>query len=290
MVITIYIIKGMVYEPVKVGDNLNMSNKWMNYDFNHNGINDTAYESWVDINKNNRQDAFENPTGDFELMKKMGVNTIRIYHPVNLRKDILSDLYHRFGIRVAMGNLLGAYCWGSGSGWKRGTDYTNPKQLSNMLESVRNMVLSYRNEPYILMWILGNENDVRGSYSNSTFNNTNACIYPVEFAKFVGRVVDLIHSLDPNHPVGVSNVTTKMLKYYKQYAPNLDFVGFNAYLGAYGFSSLYRTVKFDFDRPVVITEYGVDSYNQKKRKPDEDFQVFYHKKCWRNIIDNSYYG
>ena len=107
-----YIVKGIVYEPVKMGDKLSSSNKWMKYDFNKNGINDTAYESWVDRNKNNRRDAGERATGDFQLLKEMGVNTIRIYHPVNVDKTLLRDLYRRFGIRVIMDNFLGTYGWG----------------------------------------------------------------------------------------------------------------------------------------------------------------------------------
>ena len=45
-----------------------------------NGIVDGPYESWVDTNKNNKQDDNEKIVGDFQLMKEMGVNTIRIYH------------------------------------------------------------------------------------------------------------------------------------------------------------------------------------------------------------------
>ena len=72
-----YFIKGVVYEPVKVGNRLVDSNMWMNYDFNHSGKPDTAYDSWVDKNYNNLQDADEPPVGDFQLLKEMGCNTIR---------------------------------------------------------------------------------------------------------------------------------------------------------------------------------------------------------------------
>lgn len=168
-----YFIKGITYEPVKVGERITSANEWMNYDFNHNGINDTAYETWIDKNRNNKQDEDEEPVGDFYLMKEMGVNTIRIYPPTNIKKDILRDLYNRFGIRVIMGNYLGAYCWGSGADWESGTDYTDPVHLKNMLEDVKRMVLEFKDEPYILAWLLGNENDAEGSYENSTFNNTN---------------------------------------------------------------------------------------------------------------------
>ena len=285
-----YLVKGVVYEPVKVGEKLTSSNIWMNYDFNKNGINDTAYESWIDKNKNNKKDANEKTVGDFKLLQDMGANTIRIYHPSNINKRLLKDLYHNYGIRVMMGNFLGAYCWGSGASWKQGTDYTNLKHLENMLSDVKKMVLEFKDEPYILSWMLGNENDALGSYENSTFNNTNARLYPKEFAEFVNKVAQAIHVLDPDHPVGVSLAYTSTLKYIKRYAPAINFVGFNAYRGPFGFGSLFRTVKMDIDKPLVITEYGVDSYNQKKQREDEDFQVRYHKGCWEDIENNSFLG
>jgi len=40
----------------------------------------------------------------------------------------------------------------------------------------------------------------------------------------------------------------------------------------------------------LITEYGVDSYNQKRHREDEKFQAFYHKKNWQSIVNNSFWG
>lgn len=283
-----YFIKGVVYEPVKVGDRLNASNLWMTYDTNHNGKLDTAYESWVDQNLNNRRDKKEAVVGDFQLLKEMGCNTIRIYHPSNIKKEVFRDLFNRFGIRVMMGNFLGAYTWGSGAAWKDGTDYTDSIQRQKMKEDVKKMVLEFKDEPYMLFWMLGNENDVAGSYENSTFNNTNARRVPEVYATFVNEVAKMVHELDPNHPVGISNATFGLMRAYAQYAPEIDFVGMNAYTGPYGFGRLWNSIKMDFDRPVTITEYGVDCYDQNKGSIDEGFQALYHRGCWRDMVNNSF--
>ena len=283
-----YFIKGVVYEPVKVGERLRSANTWMNYDFNANGKPDTAYDSWVDENGNNKQDAGESAIGDFQLLKDMGCNTIRIYHPTNIKKEVLRDLYARFGIRVMMGNFLGAYTWGSGAAWEKGTDYTDTQQRRNMLDDVKRMVLEHKDEPYVLFWMLGNENEMAGSSDNSTLNNTNARVYPEAYARFVNEVAATIHGLDPNHPVAVSNASMLLMKYYAQYSPEVDIVGFNAYMGPYGFGSIWKAVKMDFDRPVVITEYGVDCYDQNKMQIDEEFQLRYYRGSWRNIVENSF--
>jgi beta-glucuronidase len=283
-----YFIKGVVYEPVKVGERLTAANMWMKYDFNANGKPDTAYDSWVDANANNIQDAGEMAVGDFQLLKEMGCNTIRIYHPTNINKEVLRDLFKNYGIRVMMGNFLGAYTWGSGASWDKGTDYTDPDQRNNMLEDIRKMVLEYKDEPWLLFWMLGNENEMAGSAENSTLNNTNARSNPEVYARFVNDAAAFIHKLDPDHPVGISNASMLLMKDYAKYTAQVDILGFNAYKGPYGFGTLWKAVKMDFDRPVVITEYGVDCYDQNKKETDEDFQAKYYKGSWRDMVNNGY--
>ncbi|MFH1281188.1 MAG: hypothetical protein ABIH91_00515, partial [Candidatus Omnitrophota bacterium] len=77
-----YFIKGVLFNPVKIGESPDQSTMrdWMYYDDNQNGLNDVAYETWLDKNNNNKMDADELIDGDFKLMKDMGVNTIRLYH------------------------------------------------------------------------------------------------------------------------------------------------------------------------------------------------------------------
>jgi signal peptidase I len=78
-----YIIKGMVYSPVPIGEN-------------------HAYDFWSDPRKPYMLDG--------KLMKDAGINTIRVYQPgkyVRNTKEIIRDLYNIFGIRVAIGHWLG---------------------------------------------------------------------------------------------------------------------------------------------------------------------------------------
>jgi len=284
-----YFVRGMAYSADKVGTRPD-DNEWMWDDYNQNGMIDGPYDAWIDLNADNYQDANENPVGDFALMKAMGVNTIRIYHAETVNKDLLRDLYNTFGIRVIMGNYLGAYTRGSGAVWDAGTDYSDPKQREAMKENVRKMVMENKDEPYVLMWLLGNENDVGGSDANSTKTNTNAVADPETYAKFVNEVALMIKSIDKNHPVGVCNATVRFLPYYKQFSPDLDFIGFNQYTGPYGFGTLWNRMKVTLDKPVLITEYGCDSYNSRIKREDERYQSQYHIGAWRDIEANSAYS
>lgn len=281
-----YTIKGITYAVVKVGQSPDIGSlkSWMEYDYNNNGKCDGPYDAFVDFNGNGEQDRNEPSVGDFELLKQMGVNTIRIYHqPSEIDKKILMDLYKRFGIRVIMGDFLGKYALGSGATWFDGTDYDNEEQKKTMLESVRKMVDEFKDEPYILLWLLGNEN-VYGVACNADKK-------PGSYFQFVNETAKLIKSLDKNHPVAVASGDTLFLDKYAQYCPDVDMFGANVYRGESGFGSFWPSVKALTDRPAFITEYGCPAFAYGMAlKEAQEAQAEYLKSNWDDIMDNAAFG
>jgi beta-glucuronidase len=277
-----YIIKGVTYTPTKVGespDEGTMTN-WMEDDFNANGKVDGPYEAFVDKNGNNLQDKNEPTVGDFKLMQQMGVNTIRLYHqPFGVNKELLRDLYQTYGIRVIMGDFLGKYTLGSGAPWNPGTDYNNPAHKKNMMESVTRMVLEHKDEPYLLFWLLGNEN-VYGYACNANLE-------PEAFFRFANEVALTIKELDPEHPVAICSGDILYLDKFAKMAPDIDIFGTNAYRGDYGFGRLWQNVLEEADRPVFITEFGCPAYAEDKTfEQAEELQAEYHRSYWEDIEKN----
>ena len=277
-----YSIKGITYAPTKVGqspDDGTLGN-WMEEDFNKNGKIDGPYDAFVDKNKNNLQDSDELATGDFKLMQDMGVNTIRLYHhPLKVNKELMRDLYNTYGIRVIMGDFLGKYAIGSGAAWNPGTDYNNPVHKKNMIESVTKMVNEFKDEPYILFWLLGNEN-VYGYACNANEQ-------PEAYFKFANEVAKIIKSIDPNHPVAICSGDILFLDKFGKNAPDIDIFGTNAYRGDYGFGAFWRQVKEQSDKPVFITEFGCPAYAESKSLDEsEELQAQYHLGSWEDIQGN----
>ncbi len=277
-----YIIKGITYAPTKVGqspDEGTLGN-WMEEDFNKNGKIDGPYDAFVDKNKDNLQDADEPAIGDFKLMQDMGVNTIRLYHhPLKVNKQLLADLYNTYGIRVIMGDFLGKYALGSGAAWNPGTDYNNEEHKKNMIESVKRMVNEYKDEPYILFWLLGNEN-VYGYACNANEQ-------PEAFFKFANKVAKIIKSIDPEHPVAIGSGDILFLDKFGRKTPDVDIFGSNAYRGDYGFGAFWRQVKEEAGKPVFITEFGCPAYAEGKSVDEsEELQAQYHLGSWEDIQNN----
>jgi len=279
-----FIIKGITYSPTRVGESPDEGTlaNWTIQDTNNNGIIDAPYEAWVDKNKNNIQDKKESLVGDFQLLKEMGTNCIRVYHqPVELNKDLFRQMYQKYGIYIILGDFLGKYALGSKASWQEGTDYDNPTHKENMLDSVRRMVLEFKDEPYVLMWILGNEN-VYGIACNADKK-------PRSFFKFANCAAQLIKELDPlKRPVAIASGDLLYLDIFAQECPDIDIFGTNVYRGHHGFLDLWDEVKRIADKPAMITEYGCSSYSEGYTDQEsQDYQAMYHRNAWWDISYNS---
>ncbi|MBU0710249.1 MAG: hypothetical protein KJ793_06040 [Candidatus Omnitrophica bacterium] len=276
-----YMIRGVTYSPTKVGqspDDGTLGN-WMEEDFNNNGKIDGPYDAFVDKNRNNLQDDNEKPVGDFQLMKEMGINTIRVYHhPEKVNKQVLRDLYENYGIMTIMGDFLGKYALGSGAPWSPGTDYNNEEHKRNMIQSVTNMILEFKDEPYILFWLLGNEN-VYGYACNADKE-------PDAFFSFANQAAKVIKSIDPSRPVAICSGDILYLDKFGKHAPDIDIFGTNAYRGKYGFGRFWRSVKEESGRAAFITEFGCPAYAEDKEEEAEEFQAEYHRGSWDDIRNN----
>lgn len=291
-----FMVKAVAYSPTPVGMTPDCGynlDSWQTTDLNENGKIDGPFDSWVDGNGNEIQDANERVMGDFALMKQMGVNTIRLYHH-SMNKKLLRQLYDDTGIRVIMGDFLGMYAVGSGAEWYKGTDYTDPVQREKMKESVRSMVNEYKDEPYVLMWMLGNESNY-GEVGNpdpksgKVGNGSNAKRQPEAHYKFVNEVAGMIKSIDPAHPVGFSNGDVITIDVLSKNFSNVDIFGSNAYRGSRGFGKSFWEDARDFlDRPVLVTEYGCPAYYLgKDLAKAEEKQAEYHRAAWEDIVYNS---
>ena len=278
-----FMIKGITYAPTKIGqspDKGTLAN-WMFEDTNGNGKPDGPYDSWVDRNRNGIQDSNEPVVGDFQLLKEMGANALRIYHNGNqINRELLRELHAKYGIYVAMGDFLGKYTLGSGAEWAVGADYENPVHLARMMESVEKMVTEFKDEPFILMWILGNENNYGVG--------CNADKKPEKYYQFVNEVAKRIKELDPDHPVGIANGDAQFLELFSQLAPDVDVFGANVYRGDYGFGSLWDDVRVLADRPAFISEYGAPAHSRGTAwdRAEKD-QADYHRGNWMDIEANS---
>lgn len=264
-----YIIKGVVYSPVPIGEN-------HDYDF------------WSDSGRPHLYDA--------RLMKAMGANTIRVYEPgidAEETKKVIRDLYGKFGIRIVIGHWLGF--WDS-------PNYADPAFREHVKRDVVSMIETYKDEKGILCWILGNENNVSFSYGPQSMNlwttpEIEALTDPYSkrqarariYYSFVNEVAKEIHKIDPLHPVVLANAELTDINVASEVTPDIDILGCSIYRGK-AFGSFFREVSMKFKRPVILTEFGCDRYNAFLDEEDQGIQAEFIEAEWKEIEKNTYKG
>lgn len=259
-----YIIKGVCYSPLPIGQN-------------------HEYDWWSDPNK---------PwIVDGKLMKEMGVNTVRIYqasdNPEEVKK-VIRDLYELYGIRTILGNWLGF--------WEYPCPFYGDNDFQEKVkDEVIRMVELYKDEPGILFWILGNENNYSclgrvNPWSNDEIDKEpdpqkkNAIRARIYYS-FVNDIAKKIHEIDPDHPVALGNGELTGLEWASQYSPDIDLVACIIYRGK-TFGNLFNSLKATFDRPMLIAEFGADAYDAYLKKEDQNMQAFFLESQWRQIYSN----
>ncbi len=260
-----YFVRGVCYNPIPPGEG---------YDFNF----------WGDPNEPWKVDG--------ELMKKMGVNTVRFYQPGKNPeevKKVIDDLFRLFGIRSALGHYLGFWDWPP-------PNYADPEFREEIKSEVLEMVRTYRDEPGILFWVLGNENNYSFDLGINPWSSEE--LEKIEdphqkriaqariYYTFVNDLARAIKAIDSSRPVVMGNGELASIKVAKGVSPDVDILGGIVYQGK-GFGSFWRKLERDFGKPAVMLEFGCDSFNAATKEEDQDLQALYLAYQWKAIEKNA---
>ncbi len=261
-----FLVRGVCYSPIPVG-----KATW-------------SYDLSMDTNKPWLFDGV--------LMKKLGVNAIRLYNPgtnSEAVKNIISTMYEKFGIYTVFTLPLQI----------ARADFSSDQYKTKTRNAILKTVKTYKDTQGLLVWLIGNEIDYFFTDDKAVWETpvmkTNKKLTAYNRSRIRARVVfDYVHSLaqdiqaiDSNHPVGMS---LGKLDYFSLIRdtiyPDLGFLGLNAYMGR-NFSSTWSRSR-PTDKPILITEFGYDAFNTKKNKEDEKDQEKYILSQWKDIYKHSY--
>lgn len=165
-----------------------------------------------------------------------GANSLRTWSPDGAQR-ILDEAQSR-GMTVLMGLWVGQE--------RQGFNYNDPKAVKAQLEGFREVVKTFKDHPALLMWGIGNENDL--FYSN--FKVWNA----------IEDIAAMVHKEDPNHPTMTvtAGLDVAEVQLIKERAPSIDIYGINTYAGLLGIGKALR--QYGWDRPYMITEWGPNGH------------------------------
>jgi hypothetical protein len=192
-----FFIKGICYHPVPIGSDIR---------------------------------SLERLSEDLALMKEAGINTIRVYSPIDEQGAV--DQIHAAGIKLIVGfgyNQNGYYDILSG----RFADY----------------IEKYKNHPAILFWELGNEYNYHPEWFGGDLKN---------WYQAMNDAAAKIHAADPNHPVATAHGELPDSLALVM-CPEIDIWGMNVYRWDNP-ESIFSEWSAISEKPMYLSEAGADSY------------------------------
>ncbi|MEV5798697.1 discoidin domain-containing protein [Streptomyces collinus] len=181
-------------------------------------------------------------------LRSMGVNTIRTWG-TDAGSKTLFDSAAAHGIKVVAGFWLQP---GGGPGSGGCVNYlTDTAYKNQMLDEFPKWAQTYKDNPGVLMWDVGNESvlGLQNCYSGAELERQRDA-----YTTFVNDVTKRIHAVDPGHPVTSTDAWVGAWPYFKRNAPDLDLYAVNSYNAVCDVKSAWE--QGGYTKPYIITETG----------------------------------
>ncbi|TQJ92233.1 discoidin domain-containing protein [Streptomyces sp. SLBN-31] len=181
-------------------------------------------------------------------LQSMGVNTIRTWGTDATSKPLF-DSAAAHGIKVVAGFWLQP---GGGPGSGGCVNYVTDTAYKNqMLDEFPKWVQTYKDNPGVLMWDVGNESvlGLQNCYSGDELERQRDA-----YTTLVNDITRKIHAVDPDHPVTSTDAWVGAWPYYKRNAPDLDLYAVNSYNAVCDIKSAWE--HGGYTKPYIVTETG----------------------------------
>lgn len=226
---------------------------------------------------------------EMSLLKDMGVNTIRQYTGVPAKW--IQYIYENYGIYTVLNHTFGRYGVSIQNKWEPNTDYGHPLVRELLLKETKELATQYQHTPGLLMYLLGNENNYGLFWQGAETENI-----PMEdrastkaahnLYRLFNEAAKEMKAIDKGHPVAICNGDLMFLDLITMECPDIDILGLNVYRGA-SFGDVFNRVKNEYNKPVLMTEFGADAFNVKTNKEDQAYQSEVLVSNWKEIYANA---
>lgn len=182
------------------------------------------------VPKGSNQRDFSTLDQDLVLMKEAGINTIRVYAPID--DALVLDKIHEAGMKLIVG-----------FGYNQGGNY------DILSGSFIDYINKYKNHPSILLWELGNEYNYHPEWFGDDIKN---------WYKALNDAAGIIHKNDPDHSVTTAHGELPDSLALNM-SPSVDVWGMNVYRWDNP-EDIYQQWEAISDKPMYLSEAGGDSY------------------------------
>jgi hypothetical protein len=176
----------------------------------------------------------------FTYLKKLneiGGNTIRIYDTTNIAAILdeaeANHLAVVAGLNMPDNKFMNDF-------------YADTAQVGMQYRAYKNIVEKYKNHPAVLMWCVGNELEFKIGLK---YRN---------FYKLYNNLVDMIHRVDPDHPVTTTVIDTRRIIIFNiKLWTRTDLISINSFGGLRDLRKHLKAFSWFWNDPYLILEWGI---------------------------------
>ncbi|QYH39688.1 hypothetical protein GYM62_13165 [Algoriphagus sp. NBT04N3] len=217
------------------------------------------------VEKGETERTFKRLQEDLTLMKEAGINTIRVYSPIE-EKEVL-DQIHEAGLKVILG-----------------FGYNQNGKFDILSGSFLDYVKKFKDHPAILLWELGNEYNYHPEWFEGDMKN---------WYKAMNEAAKKIHETDPYHPVTTAHGELPDSLALTM-GSEIDVWGMNIYRWDQP-ETVYEEWAAISSLPMYFSEAGADSYmtiskEQYQAGSNEKAQADATKNILKAVLDNQEIG
>ncbi len=225
-------------------------------------------------------------TRDLAALRAMGANTVRLWgwDPNADHTDFLDKAWN-------MGNdsiYVIVSFWIDEWVIKR-DELGDPGARSRVAGQFTSMIEKVKNHPAALMWCIGNELNSQWKYGV----DPNFGVLDPNLFTLIDQLAEAAHNAEsdsPNyHPVTTPLMDLDLMStigIYTPAVPHLDVWGATVYRGS-SFGTLFTDYAALTTKPLVILEYGIDSYDSITCREDETTQADFAEGLWFEVQSNA---
>ncbi len=229
---TPFTVKGVVYSPVPIGEDPNVSPYGDYFTASYSAL-------------HNR---------DLPVLRTLGANAVRLYH-WEKTADHFNFLDQAYNGGSSPIYVIAGYWINEGLD----IDPVSPTNVRNQIKAdFQEMVAAHKDHPAILMWSVGHNLNLPDAYGNNL---------PHLFS-LINELAEAAHLEEgaKAHPVTTALADQNLaatLADYEGAVPALDIWGANVYRGN-SFATLFSDIDPVSQKPLLLLEYGIDAYDNTR--------------------------
>jgi len=224
---------------------------------------------------------------EMNLLKKMGVNTIR--HYIGVPPEWIEYIYSEFGIHTILNHPLGRYGHNLNNHWVKITNYQDEQARNILLNEIEQMAIRYKGTKGLLMYLLGNENNYGLHWKGAETQNSPKEEIKLDQAKGLytlhNQAAKIIKKIEPHKLTSICNGDLLYLDMMTSLCVDIDIIGANVYRGK-SFDNLFARLKNKVNKAFLLTEFGSDVLDNNTKLENQYEQADYLKSNWLEIYSN----